>query len=187
MNKKLSQQPDLRVCIAAFAGAHGVQGHAKIKTFTTDPHAVADYGPLETEDCKRVFSIKLIRSLKPELVLVSAPEITSREDAASLAGTRLYVARDKLSEPEEEEFYYSDLIGLTVKTQNGESVGKIAAVQNYGAGDILELREIPGHKGSHMVPFTKEAVPDIRVSEKLVILDKDYLPSEVPESEVGKG
>ncbi len=184
---KMLQEKQARVCIGAFAGAHGVRGEAKVKTFTADPRAIADYGSVDSEDKKRSFTLKLIRSLKPELVLVSSPEIVSREDAAALAGTRLYVPRDRLEPPEEDEFYYADLVGLAVRVPDGELVGKIAAVHNFGAGDIIEMREIPNHKGSHLVPFTTKAVPDIYVKNGYIVLHPDYLPSVSGDDEEQKG
>lgn len=151
-----------RVCLGAFAGAHGVKGDAKVKTFTAEPESVAAYGPVQTEDGGRTFTLRFIRMLKPGLALVSAPEIASREDAAALAGTRLYVDRDALPAPgDEDEFYMDDLVGLTAVDETGAEAGRVAAVHNFGAGDILELNGVPGVKQALMIPFTKEAVPGV--------------------------
>ncbi|MEO1241258.1 MAG: ribosome maturation factor RimM [Pseudomonadota bacterium] len=150
---------DKRICLGAFAGAHGVKGAVQIKSFTQTPDAVGAYGPVETEDGVRVFTLTIVRSLKSGLVLATAPEITSREDAQALKGTRIYIDREKLPDPEPEAFYHEDLIGLDAIDETGEPMGRIKAVYNFGAGDLLELEAIPGVKGLRLVPFTKEAAP----------------------------
>lgn len=177
MAKAKSPPAKDRVCVGAFAGSHGVHGHAKVKTFTAQPEDVAAYGPVESEDATQTFTLKVIRSLKPELLLVSIKGLKNREEAQSLAGTRLYVDRSCLPPPEEDdEFYYSDLIGLKVTTDDGRPMGKVSAVQNFGAGDVIEIREIPGHKGSHLVPFTKDAIPTINIEIGLLIISALYYP-----------
>lgn len=150
-----------RVCLGAFAGAHGVRGEAKVKTFTQTEERVASYGPLETEDGARRFSLKFLRVLKPGLALVAAPEIQGREDAETLAGVRLYADRAALPETAEGEFYIEDLVGLAAQDETGAPVGIIIAVHNFGAGDVLEIGERPAGAPSVMIPFTSVAVPAI--------------------------
>ena len=150
-----------RACLGAFAGAHGVKGDAKIKTFTETPEGIAAYGPVETEDGKRRFTLKIVKVLKDDLVIVRAPEIGSREDAESLKGVRIYVDRAALPPPEEDEFYLDDLVGLKAFDEAGAPLGAVKAVYNFGAGDMLELKDIPGVNGLRLVPFTKAAVPAI--------------------------
>ncbi len=156
MTKKRS-----RVCLGAFAGAHGVKGETLVKTFTEAPQNIAAYGPVQSEDGARAFAIKFVRNAKPGFVIASAPEITSREDAASLKGVRFYVNRTALPEPEEDEFYLDDLVGLSAIDETGADAGRIAAVHNFGAGDLLELSDIPDLTGARVIPLTKEAVPTI--------------------------
>ncbi len=150
-----------RVCLGAFAGAHGVKGEAKVKTFTAAPENVAAYGPVESEDGKRLFSLRFIRLLKPDLALVSAQEIASREDAAALAGVKLYVDRAALPAAADGEFYIDDLIGLSAITENGAPHGEVVAVHNFGAGDLIELAKAPGAKTSLLLPFTSDLIPEI--------------------------
>lgn len=150
-----------RACLGAFAGAHGVRGDAKIRTFTETPDGVAAYGPVETEDGARRFTLTIRKKLTDGVVIVSAPEIASREDAESLKGARLYVDRDALPAPEEDDFYLDDLVGLKAVDETGAPFGTVVAVYNFGAGDLLELKDIPGVKGVRLVPFTKEAVPAV--------------------------
>lgn len=145
-----------RVCLGAFAGAHGVKGEAKVKTFTETEDGVARYGAVETEDGKRRFTLQFIRVLKPGLALVKAPEIASREEAAALAGVRLYVARAALPPPDPDEFYIDDLVGLAVADDTGRPLGRVVAVHDFGAGAILEFKTPAG--ADRMVPFTKTAV-----------------------------
>ncbi len=147
-----------RICLGAFAGAHGVRGEAKVKTFTAREDGVAHYGKVTSEDGTRNFTLRFIRALKPGLALVAAPEIASREDAAALAGTRLYVDRAMLPPPDADEFYVEDLVGLAVVDETGAPLGSIAAVHDFGAGAILEIDD--GGK-SLMVPFTRAAAPEI--------------------------
>ncbi len=153
---------DKRVCLAAFAGAHGVRGEVKLKTFTSNEEDAAAYGSLSSEDGARRFTLKIVRVLKPGLVLARSPEIKTREEAQALAGTRLYAPRAALPAIEDEdEFYHEDLVGLEAVDENGAPMGRIAAVHNFGAGDILEVKDRPDGAPSIMVPFTKQSAPKI--------------------------
>lgn len=165
-----------RICVGAFAGAHGVQGAAKIKTFTAVEKDVAAYGVVESEDGARRFTLKVSRVMKPGLVLVSAPEIAHREDAIGLAGTKLFVPRDRLPAIEAtDEYYMEDLIGLTASTETGAPAGQVKAVHNFGAGDIIELSGISGRKGSVMVPFTMAATPTLDLANGQITVASAYL------------
>ena len=165
-----------RVCLGAFAGAHGVKGDAKIKTFTEEPGGVAAYGPVETEDGARTFTLRVVKILTDGFVIARAPELASREDALSLKGVRLYVDRAKLPAPtEEDEFYLDDLVGLAAYDEAGAPLGEVKAVHNFGAGDMLELFKIPGMKGLRLVPFTKEAVPDIDLEAGRVTIARIFV------------
>jgi 16S rRNA processing protein RimM len=159
-----------RVCLGAFAGAHGVRGEAKVKTFTESEEGVARYGVVESEDGRRRFSLKFIRVLKPGLALVAAPEIESREDAAALAGVRIYVARSALPPATEDEFYLEDLIGLAAIDETGAPLGTIIAFHNFGAGDIIEISRAPGRKGAVMALFTQEMAPSIDLQGGWVVI-----------------
>ena len=161
-----------RVCLGAFAGAHGVKGATRIKTFTAEPQNVADYGPVETEDGKRRFSLQVIRIDGPDMVLAQANEIRSREDAQALKGVRFYVERHWLPAPASDEFYIEDLIGLNAADEQGTPLGNVAAVHNFGAGDILELRNVPGFKGAPLVPFSLDAVPKVDIESGTVTVQR---------------
>ncbi len=165
-----------RACLGAFAGAHGVKGEAKVKSFTEEPKSIAAYGPVETEDGERQFTLSVVRALKPDLLLVRAPEIQSREDAERLKGARLYVNREKLPPPDEDEFYLDDLIGLAAVDENARSLGVVNAVYNFGAGEIIELKDIPEVKGMRLVPFTKEDIPDVDIAAGKITVRRGAIP-----------
>lgn len=159
-----------RICIGAFAGAHGVRGEARVKCFTEAPESIAAYGPVTGEDGGRSFRLVVIRMLKPDLALVRAPEIASREDAQSLAGTRIYVERSALPATGEDEFYFEDLIGLSAFTDDGAPAGRVAAVHNFGAGDILELGPAPGRERPLLIAFTRDIVPAIDLAAGRIVI-----------------
>jgi 16S rRNA processing protein RimM len=150
-----------RICLGAFAGAHGVKGEIKAKAFTETEEGVARYGPVESEDGERRFTLTFIRALKPGLALVRAGEIRTREEAAALSGVRFYVERAKLADTTEDEFYIEDLVGLAARDDTGAPLGRVAAVHNFGAGHVIELKGSPDGSGAIMVPFTREAVPGV--------------------------
>lgn len=165
----MSDKPKM-ICIGTFAGAHGVRGEVKLRSFTGEPADAVGYGPVVTGDGRR-FALKLVREAKPGLLIVRSPEIASREDAQELAGTKLFVPRDRLPPPDEDEFYYEDLVGLAAVTPDGAPFGTVKAVVNYGAGDLLELMNVPGEKGALLIPFTRDAVPDIDFDTGKITID----------------
>lgn len=164
-----------RVCVGAIAGAQGVRGALRIKSFTEDPAALADYAGLSDEQGRPVrLSVKEVRS---DLLIVAIDGVNDRDAAQALKGTRLYVSREELPEVGEEEYYHADLIGLAVKQVDGADLGQVKAVHDFGAGDILE---ISGPDGLVLVPFTREAVPIVDIANRQVVVDP---PPEVSESE----
>lgn len=171
------------VCIGAIAGAFGVRGELKIKPFTADPLACAGYGPLYDSDGQLVLTPKKPRLAK-KFVTVSAKEITSREQADGLKSTKLYVARDVLPETDEDEFYYTDLIGLSVETIEGEDMGRVKEIHDFGGGDILEI-QTRGQKDWYH-PFTKLAVPHVDIAGGKVIIDIVEADDDAPIDEGGE-
>ena len=158
-----------KVCIGAVAGAFGVRGELRVKAFTADPADVAAYGPVETED-GRSFRLRVTGSPKGDFVAVRAAGIEDRNAAEALRGVRLYVPRTVLPAPEEDEFYHADLIGLAVVRQSGESLGTVVAVQDFGAGDLLEIRT-EGGGASVLMPFTRETAPEIDLGAGRIVAD----------------
>ena len=151
---------DNPVQMATIGAAHGVRGEVRVKTFTGDPMALGDYGPLRAAD-GRVYTVAALRPAKNVLV-VRFRELASREAAEAATGTALYIDRSALPDDlDDDEFYHADLIGLAVRDETGAEIGRIAAVQNFGGGDIVEIA-LSG-KGAVMVPFTLAAIPEISV------------------------
>lgn len=160
---------DTRLCLGAIAGAHGVRGEVRLKSFTEDPLDIAAYGPLSSEDGKRRFEIAKLRAAKDHVV-ATISGIESREDAIALKGTRLYVDRDRLPEPDEDEtWYHADLIGLEARHEDGSALGTIRAVQDYGAGDLLEIDLAAGGTPA-LIPFTMETVPEVDTKAGFVVI-----------------
>ena len=157
-----------RVCIAQIGAAHGIRGEVRLRAFTQDPLSVARYGALEAENGQRI-EIEAVRPAKDVLV-ARLKGITDRNAAERLTSLRLYVARDRLPEPADDEFYHADLIGLAAMTADGASFGSVKAVHNFGAGDILEI-EPAGGGATLMLPFTEAVVPVIDIAGKRIIVD----------------
>ena len=145
------------VCIAVLKGAHGVKGEARVLSFTENPESCFAYRPWRDEAGKPVLTPKRWRPGKNEFI-VTFEESFQREALDAMKGTRLYVPRAALPEPEDDEFYHADLIGLSVVDTAGNPMGRIVAVPDFGAGTLLE---IDGPDGVFFHPFTKTAVPDI--------------------------
>ncbi|MDA7946470.1 MAG: ribosome maturation factor RimM [Hyphomicrobiaceae bacterium] len=149
-----------RVCLGRFSGARGLKGEVRIKTFTAQPQSIADYGPLEDETGARSFELSNVKPAKDGVVAI-VRGVTTREQAEALKGIELYVDRDTLPETgDDTTYYHADLIGLVAVSEDGAALGKIIAVQNYGAGDLLEVRPATGG-ATVLVPFTEAVVPDI--------------------------
>jgi len=156
------------ICIAAIAGAFGVKGEVRIKSFTDDPAACLTYGPLMNETGEIVLTPLKSRPVKGGFA-ITTKEVKTREQAESLKSTKLYIRRSSLPDADEDEFYYSDLIGMTVETADGDKKGRIKAIHDFGSGDVLEI-QTPGKKDWYH-PFTKDAVPVVDVKSGKVIIE----------------
>ena len=163
---------DKQVVIAEIGAAHGIKGEVRLKSFTAVPADVAGFGPLQADD-GRAFEIEAVRaaagSSSPNMLVVRFKGVVDRNAAEKLTGTRLSVPQARLPAAGEGEFYHSDLIGLAAVTIGGENLGTVVAVQNYGAGDLLEVA--PAKGATILVPFTEAAVPTVDVAGGRVIVD----------------
>jgi 16S rRNA processing protein RimM len=139
----------------------GLKGEVRIRSFTAEPGAIADYGALEDETGTRAIEIESLRT-DAKGVVARIKGVATREGAEALTGTKLYVPRSRLPEQGEEEWYHSDLIGLAVVDQAEASLGTVVAIHNFGAGDLLEVRPAAGGPDV-LVPFTRETVPEVDV------------------------
>ena len=158
-----------RVCVGAIAGAFGVRGEVRLKSFCAEPEAIADYGALSTENGSQNFTVKITRSVKNGFA-ARLSGVSSKEAADRLKGVRLYVDRALLPDPDEDEFYHADLIGMEVVDTGGTALGKVKAVLNHGAGDLLEIA-LAGNQGTALLPFTQEAVPTVDLASRRIIAD----------------
>lgn len=166
---------DERVELGVVTGAHGVRGAVKIRTFTAEPKAIAAYGPLSDEAGTRTFTIKVERADKDQIV-ARIGGVDDRDAAEALKGTRLFVARDALpADPDPDTFYRHDLIGLDAVDGAGNPLGTVTALENFGAGDLLEI-SFAGRKGTDYVPFTRAFVPEVdaRAGRVTLALPEDF-------------
>jgi 16S rRNA processing protein RimM len=152
-----------RVLVGRVAGAFGVRGELRITTYTQDPLAVFHYRDLKREDGAAALTLQAARVAKGGII-VRAKEVADKDQADRLRGLRLFVDRDALPPTDEDEFYLADLIGLNAISADGEPFGRIKAVHNFGAGDILELDPGEG-RPTRLVPFTKDAAPEVRLPD----------------------
>ena len=158
----------MRVCVGQILGAHGVRGLVKLASFTVEPRDLTAYGPLTDADGAGRFDVELLSAQKSHW-LARLKGIEDRDAAEALAGLRLYVDRKLLPAAEEDEFYHADLIGLTVEEPGGKVLGKVAAVHNFGAGDVLEVEAESGERP--LLPFTKAVVPVVDLPGRRIVVD----------------
>lgn len=159
------------VLLGVVIGAQGIQGEVKVKTFTGEPEAVGDYGPLQDAGATRKFQLKVLRLSKGDVVIARIKGVEDRNAAEALKGTELHVLRSALPQAGEGEFYFADLVGLTAM-MSGRVLGSVTAVHNYGAGDMLEVKTDGGR--SAMVPFTDDAVPVVDLAAGTVTVEPAF-------------
>jgi 16S rRNA processing protein RimM len=170
-----SPQPtdDGRICVGIVTGVHGLKGLVRIKPFTETPEAVTAYGSVETEDGSRRLELEFANKTGKGQIAVRVAGIADRDAAEALKGQRLYVRRERLPATEADEFYHADLIGLAVQRSSGPGVGKVRGVYDFGAGDVLEIVDEMG--SLIMMPFTRDAVPEIDLAAGVVIVADSYV------------
>lgn len=164
-------RPDPRdwVCLAVVGAPKGVRGAVRLTCFTDRDEDVLAYGPLHAGPGGRALVARLLEAPKPGQVVVAIEDVGDRDAAARLTGQRLYVPRDRLPEPEADEFYHHDLIGMTAEDPEGRPLGRVHAVFEHGAGDILEIVEADG-RSTFLVPFTREAVPEVDLAGRRLVV-----------------
>jgi 16S rRNA processing protein RimM len=163
------------ILLAAILGAHGLKGEVRVKTFTEAPDRLGAYGPLHAKD-GRAFTLESVRPGKEGEAVAAFAEIRDRNAAEALKGTELFVSRAALPEAANGEFYHADLVGLDAEDNQGRRIGKVQAVHNYGAGDVLV---IAGDGGEEiLIAFTRENVPEIDVKGgRLIVAVPDEVES----------
>lgn len=153
------------VRIGRIAAAHGIRGEVRIRCFTEIPEDIGAYGPL-TDSRGRSFALEDVRPAKGPFVVARLDGVRDRDAAEALAGIDLYISRDRLPPPDDEEWYYADLVGLTAVDPGGRTRGTVIAVHDFGAGDVVEIAPASGKP--FMVPFTAQCVPDIKVADGII-------------------
>ena len=162
-----ASNPDL-TCVGAIAGAYGVRGEVRLKSFCAMPEDIGGYSPLQSEGGQS-FDVTITRPIKNGLA-ARLSGVTTKEQADALKGQRLFVPRDRLPALGDDEFYHADLIGLDVVDTGGTTLGRITAIHDHGAGDLLEIAG-PGIRGTVMLPFTRAAVPTVDLAARRVVTD----------------
>jgi 16S rRNA processing protein RimM len=168
---RLAIMPSDLILVGVFGAPHGVKGELRLKSFTADPLAVAGYGPLSDASGQRHWRIAQARLVKDDMLVVRVEGVSGRDAAAALTNQRLHVPRDRLPAiADEDEYYHADLIGLPVETPAGALLGRVAAVLDFGAGDILEITPPDGGRPV-MLPFTRAAVPVVDIKAGRLVAD----------------
>lgn len=157
------------IIVGSFAGAFGVHGDVRLKSFCADPEAIADYTPLMRADGETITTIVIKGQTKGSLI-ARVDGVTTKEDADALRGMDLIAKRDQLPSLPDDEFYHTDLMGLTAYDTGGAELGRVKAVQSNGADDLLEIVS-PAQKDSVLVPFTKKIVPTVDLVSRRIVLD----------------
>src|SRR3990167_5587256 len=151
MNPASSQASSL-FCASVIASAHGVHGHVKVKCFLEDPTHLKTYSPYSNEDGEPAYIVKKVLSHHKDVLIVSFEGVTDRTKAEGLKGAKLMLAQDRLPSLMDDTYYHKDLIGLSVISSEGQSFGRVHAVYNFGAGELLEITTLKSTL--HMIPFT---------------------------------
>ena len=164
-----------KVLVGVITGAHGIRGEVKLRSFTADPAAIASYSPLETAKAVKIEIMKLWPQKDGFLAILKG--VTDRNAAEALRGTELFVARTRLPEPEDDEVYVHDLIGLAVHLADGSLLGEIVDVADYGAGDLIDVK-LEGRKDTVLIPFADQYVLETAEDRIVVDLPEGFLDVE---------
>jgi 16S rRNA processing protein RimM len=173
-----------RICLGQIGAAHGVRGEVRLWSFTADPQAIADYGPLETEDGRTV-QIKSLRAAKDHFV-AQLKDVADRDAAEHLTNVKLYVPRERLPQPSApDEFYHADLIGLAVVDRAGTTRGTVVAVHNFGAGDLIEVKPTDGNT-TQLLPFDEATVPVVDLAAGQLVVVEPQSDEDAPKARSNK-
>jgi 16S rRNA processing protein RimM len=166
------------VCIGVIVGAHGIKGGVRVKCFIDQPQDFGAYGPVQDESGQKRFKAK-VQGVSKGLALISLDGVADRTQAEAMKGIRLYVDRNRLPKVDEDEYLVGDLIGCQAFDPNGQALGVVTNVFDFGAGEVLEVK---GKAGELLVPFTKAAVPEVDIGAKRVVIEPPvYAPDDKDE------
>lgn len=166
----MSRSEKHKVCIGTISNAHGIRGDLKIRLYLTNPHDITSYSPLFLGDGSE-FPLKKVLTFLSSGVIVSTKTLKDRDEALKMRGEKLYVDRAQLPDLDDNSYYHTDLIGLSVQNERGQEVGLVKYVHDYGAGPVLEIVD-PATQESALVPFQDEAVPVVQLGSHLVVKDQ---------------
>jgi 16S rRNA processing protein RimM len=167
-----------RILLGRIVAAHGIRGDVVIDSYAGEPGDIGAYGPLSSEDGAKHFEINVVR-VTPKGVVARVAGVADRNGAEALKGTALYASRERLPEAADGEYYYADLAGLRADNEAGSRIGTVVAVQNYGAGDLLEVR-LDGQSATELIPFTDAFVPVVDIAAGRVVV---VMPAFAPDDE----
>ena len=167
------------ILLGRIVGAHGIQGEVTVHSFAAEPTDIAAYGALSDKSGARQFRLRVLRMTPKGAVIARITGVTDRNAAEALKGVELYVARAKLPQPDDGEFYHADLIGLAAVSPDGVAIGEIVAVHNFGAGDLIEIR-MPGANSTELVPFNDTFVPTVDLPARKVVI---VMPVSAPDDD----
>jgi len=159
---------DKRILLGRITNAHGLKGEVVVHAFTEHLEAIAEYGPLADTDGQHAIELSIVR-VTDKGVIARVSGVNDRTQAEALKGRELWVAREQLPEAEDGSFYYSDLVGLDAVTPEGSIIGKVVAVQNFGASDLLEIKPT-GTRQTELVAFTDDFVPEVDIAGGRVVV-----------------
>jgi len=158
-----------RIIVGSIGGAFGVHGEIRLKSYCAEPEAIADYTPLYTDDGRSFAQLVVTGSLKGGFT-ARLDGVISKEDADALRNTKLYADRSQMPTLPDDEYYYTDLIGLDVLDTGGEKLGTVKNVMDHGAGDLLEI-QTSNSAETVLLPFTQAAVPTVDLKAERIIAD----------------
>lgn len=156
---------DKMVCMAMITTAHGVKGQVKVKSWTKEPKDFASFSCLYNSNGDVEFKVKIVGQIKEDFI-VSIEGVNDRNKAEALRGTKLFVKRSMLPELAQGQFYHTDLVGLMAKTSDGKELGRVKAVYNFGAGDMLEIGDLVDY-----LPFTNKVVPEVDIENGFILIN----------------
>lgn len=158
-------------CAAVIAAPHGVQGYVKVKCFLEDPRKFKAYSPYSNEQGEETYTVKKVVSQDKDVLIVSLNEVSDRNQAELIKGAKLMLSRDRLPHLSEDIYYHCDLIGLSIKSSSGDSLGTVHALYNFGAGDLLEIKTIDSR--FEMIPFTRASVSEVNIEKGFLFLSQE--------------
>lgn len=171
-----------KLCVGVIVGAHGVRGDLRVKSFTAAPQDLVSYGALTDASGARQFRMRVL-GVARGLLRVHMDGVEDRNAADALAGIELYIPRDRLPAPEEDEFYHSDLVGLRAERPDGSFYGTVRALHDFGAGEIIEIALTQG--GAAMLPFTRAVAPeiDLEAGRMVIVPPEDVEAGDAPDGD----